>query len=75
VFDFNDECKFIKNQNSVVIKEICSIGCHLFCVYRVAQKSKLLILSKYVNKTEKIGGMRTNTKSYRENEVLADIFM
>ena len=45
------------------------------CVYRVAQKSKLLILSKYVNKTEKIGGMRTNTKSYRENEVLADIFM
>jgi len=27
------------------------------CIYRVGQKSKLLILSKYVNKTEKIGGM------------------
>jgi len=26
-------------------------------VYRVGQKSKLLILSEYVNKTEKIGGM------------------
>jgi len=25
-------------------------------VYRVGQKSKLLILSEYVNKTEKIGG-------------------
>ena len=24
--------------------------------YRVGQKSKLLIVSKYVNKTEKIGG-------------------
>jgi len=27
------------------------------CIYRVGQKSKLLILSEYVNKTEKIGGM------------------
>ena len=26
-------------------------------VYRVGQKSKLLILSKYVDKTEKIGGV------------------
>jgi len=26
-------------------------------VYRVGQKSKLLILSVYVNKNEKIGGM------------------
>ena len=43
-------------------------------IYRVAQKSKLLILSKYVNKTEKIGGTWTNTKSYRENEALCDIF-
>ena len=41
---------------------------------RVAQKSKLLILSKYVNKTEKIGGTWTNTNSYRENEALSDIF-
>jgi len=31
-------------------------------------KKALLILSKYVNKTEKIGGMRRNTNSYRENE-------
>jgi len=36
-------------------------------VYRVGQKSKLLILS--VNKTEKIGAMWTNINSYRENEV------
>jgi len=34
------------------IKRMC------VCVtYRVSQKSKLLILSEYVNKTEKIGGM------------------
>jgi len=26
-------------------------------IYRVVQKSKLLILSEYVNKTQKIGGM------------------
>jgi len=26
-------------------------------IYRVGQKSKMLILTKYVNKTEKIGGM------------------
>jgi len=42
-------------------------------VYRVGQKSKLLILSEYVNKTEKIWGMWTNMNSYRENEVLSDI--
>jgi len=35
-------------------------------IYRVGQKSKLLILSEYVNKTEKIGGMWTNKNSYRE---------
>ena len=28
-------------------------------IYRVDQKSKLLILSEHVNKTEKIGGTRT----------------
>jgi len=38
-------------------------------------KSKLLILSEYVNKTEKIEGMWTNTNSYRKNEALSDIFM
>ena len=37
-------------------------------IYRVGQKSKLLILSKYVNKTEKIRGMWTNKYSYREHE-------
>ena len=33
----------------------------------------LLILSKYVNKTENIGGMWTNRNTYRENEALSDI--
>jgi len=37
------------------------------------KKSKLLILSEYVNKTEKIGGIRTNTDIYRENGALSDI--
>jgi len=36
-------------------------------------KSKLLILSEYVNKTEKIEGMWTNTNIYRENRALSDI--
>ena len=40
--------------------------------YRVGQKSKLLILSEYANKTEKIGGMWKNKNSYRENEALFD---
>ena len=40
----------------------------------VTQKSKLLIVSEYVNKTEKIGGTWTNINSYRENEALSDIF-
>ena len=44
-----------------------------YMMYRVAQKSMLLILSECVNKTEKIGGMWTNTNSYRENEALSDI--
>jgi len=39
----------------------------------VAQKSKLLVLSEYVNKTAKIGGTWTNTNSYRENEASCDI--
>jgi len=43
-------------------------------LYRVGQKRKLLDLSEYVNKTEKIEGMWTNTNSYRKNEVLSDIF-
>jgi len=33
-----------------------------------------LILSEYVNRTEKIGGMRIIKNSYRENEALSDIF-
>jgi len=37
-------------------------------MYRVGQKSKLLILSEFVNKTEKVGGTWTNTNRYRENE-------
>ena len=37
-------------------------------------KSKLLIFSEYVNKTEKIGETWTNTNSYRENDALSDIF-
>ena len=36
-------------------------------------KNKLLVLSEYVNKTEKMGGMRTDTNGYRENEALRDI--
>ena len=36
-------------------------------------KSKLLILSVFVNKTNKIGWTWTNTNSYRENEKLSDI--
>jgi len=42
--------------------------------YTVGQKSTLLLLSEYVNKTEKIGGMWTNTNGYRENEAVSDIF-
>ena len=34
-------------------------------------KGKLLISSEYVNKTEKIGGMWTNTNSYRENTIFS----
>jgi len=43
-------------------------------MYRVGLKSMLLILSEYVNKTQKIGGMWTNTNSYKENEALSDHF-
>ena len=35
-------------------------------MYRVGQKSKLVIFSEYVNKTEKIGGMWKNKNGYRE---------
>jgi len=45
-----------------------------FTLNRVGQKSKLLILSEYVNKIEKTRGMWTNTNSYRENGALSDIF-
>jgi len=47
---------------------------HSVYTYMVGQKIKLLILSEYVNKTEKIGGMWTKKNTYRENEVLSDIF-
>jgi len=43
-------------------------------IYRVGQKSKMFILSKCVDKNEKIGGTSTDTNSYRENEALSDIF-
>ena len=43
-------------------------------MYRVRQKSKLLILSEYVNKSETIRGMSTNTNSHRENGALSYIF-
>ena len=43
-------------------------------IYRVGHKSKRLILNECVNKTEKIGGMWTNTNIYRENGALSDIF-
>ena len=36
-----------------------------FGIYRVGRKSKMLILSEYVNKTEKIGGMRTATEKMK----------
>jgi len=41
-------------------------------IYRVGQKSKLLILSEYVNKTEKTECEQIWTAI--ENEVLSDIF-
>jgi len=41
--------------------------------YGTGQTSKLLILSECVDKTDKIGGTRRNTNSYRENEALSDI--
>jgi len=34
----------------------------------------VLIVSEYVNKTEKTGGTWTNKNSYRENEAVSDIF-
>jgi len=38
------------------------------------KKSKQLILSEYVNKSDKIGRTWTNTNSYWENEALPDTF-
>jgi len=55
-------------------KIFCKSGLRLDSTYKVGQKSKLLILSECVNKTEKVGGMWTNTNRYRENEALSDIF-
>ena len=46
----------------------------LLWLYRVGQKSKLLILRKYVNKSENIGWTWTNTNSCREHEALSNIF-
>jgi len=46
----------------------------LFIQIQGGQKSKLSILSEYVNKTEKIGGIWTKRKNYRENGALSDIF-
>ena len=60
----------------VAVYFINFISMNLFNMYtyRLVQKSKLLILSEYFNKTEKIGETWTNTNSYRENEALSDIF-
>jgi len=46
----------------------------LSCSLQGGSESKLLVLSEYVNKTEKIGGMRANVDSYGENEAMSDIF-
>jgi len=56
-----------------IIPPSAAASCGLL-FYRVGQKSKLLILCKYVNKTEKIGGMWTNTNIYRENGAVSDNF-
>jgi len=52
------------------------VGCRQFSMFQRLSfiKSKLLILSEYVNKTEKIGETLTNTNIYRESEALSDIF-
>jgi len=46
--------------------EVGQLGIYKYL--RGRSKSKLLILSEYVNKTEKTGGTWTNTNRYRENE-------
>ena len=53
-----------------------TLECHLNQTKNKIQggSEKKLILSEYVNKTENIGGTLTNTKSYRENKALSDIF-
>jgi len=52
------------------------VGCRQFSIFQGLsfRKSKLLILSEYVNKTEKIGETLTNTNIYRASEALSDIF-
>ena len=57
------------------LEESAASGVEVMMTYIQGEwKSNLLILSEYVNKTEKIGGMWTGKNSYRENEVLSDIF-
>jgi len=66
--------KFQLKMTRILFGGLSSTLASTLSVYRVGQKSKLLILSQYVDKTEKIGGMWTRKNSYRENEVLSDIF-
>ena len=39
VFDLDDECKFVKKQNNIVIIETCSIGSHL-SIYRISCQAR-----------------------------------
>ena len=65
-------CVLIKQQTAFVVLHN-TYSLHRFAVYRVGQKSKLLILRENVNKTEKTGRMWTNTNFYRENGALSYI--
>jgi len=57
--DFYLSCRCrVPKPGHLDIRSAYRLVCHN---YRVGQKSKLLMLSKYVNKTEKIGGTWTNT--------------
>ena len=53
---------------------LVAVQCAALNLQGGVQKTKLLMLREYVNKTEKMGGTWTNTNSYRENEALSDIF-
>jgi len=66
---FGPPCMWQKVLNESVISVIA-----MYSYVQGGSKSKLLILSEYVNKTETIGGTWTNMNSYRENEALSDIF-